>query len=398
MVTIINSSSKLNDFCKQTSDHSYVTIDTEFLRERTYYPKLCLIQLAFPGPDDKKAAIVDVQAPGLNLDPFYELLKDRSIIKVFHAARQDLEIFFSARKIFPRPFFDTQVAAMVCGFGEQVAYETLVRKLAMINLDKSSRFTDWSYRPLSDQQINYAISDVTHLRVVYEELKRMLNDSGREKWVEEELSSLLRAETYESNIEDSWKKIRIKNKNPNFVSIVKALAMFRENHARKKNVPRGRILKDEMILELANIKPNKLKDLKRSRLLHEDSKKGWLGNGIISAFQNIPDLTEADLESLKVSKGKKANIEGLTDLLKVLLKFKSEEFGVAQKLIASNYDLEMLASDQISNLPTLKGWRKKIFGDLAIQLKNGQIGLSVSKGSLKIIKLQPNKEVFNIGK
>ncbi len=387
MVEIISSLKEFEDFCNRASREPYITIDTEFIRDRTYYPKLCLIQIAFRGSNKVNAAIIDAQSSDINLQPLYDLFDNNEVVKVFHAARQDLEIFFSNAQIFPKPFFDTQVAAMVCGFGEQVAYETLVRKLLSVDLDKSSRFTDWSQRPLSEKQINYAISDVTHLRSVYEELKKRLDENGRAKWVEEELSILTNPKTYNWSVDEAWKKIKVRNKNPFFLSFVKTLAMFRETEARSRNIPRNRILKDEMILELAALKPKNGFDLKKSRLLHEDAKRGWLRDGIISAIKNTSKLTASELNELSSSQKRSIHIEGLRELLRVLLKIKSDETGVAQKLIATNHDLDEIACADYNDVSVLKGWRKKIFGDDAMRLKNGEIGLSVAEDGLKIIEL-----------
>ena len=391
MVEIIESIDRFEDFCRRASQKPYVTIDTEFLRERTYYPKLCLIQIAFPGSGSDNASIIDVQSPKINLNPLYNLFKNPDVTKVFHSARQDLEIFFSDSRIFPKPFFDTQIAAMVCGFGEQVAYETLVRKILSIDLDKSSRFTDWSQRPLSEEQINYAICDVTHLRDVYEELKKQLDKTGRVKWVEEELSVLTDPQTYDWSVNDAWKKIKVRNKNPFFLSFVKTLAAFRETEARSRNIPRNRILKDEMILELAALKPKNIFDLKKTRLLRQDAKRGWIRDGILDAIKNNSKLTGVELNDLNKNQKKAINIEGLRDLLRVLLKIKSDETGVAQKLIATSDDLDELVCSNSSKIATLQGWRKKIFGNDAIRLKQGEIALSVTENGLKIIDLKKDK-------
>jgi ribonuclease D len=387
LVNFITSSDTLKKFCTEAAKHSYITVDTEFLRERTYYSKLCLIQIAFPGDNDSDSALIDVLAKGIDLQPIYDLFLNENVLKVFHAARQDLEIFFIENKIFPKPFFDTQIAAMVCGFGEQVGYETLVRKLALITIDKSSRFTNWSQRPLSEHQLNYAIGDVTHLRKVYEELAVMLNENERSEWLDEELATLLDPKTYDNNPINSWKRIKTKNNNLGFLTVVKSLANFRETTAQLRNVPRNRVLRDEMILELASIRPKTLTDLKKSRLLNEDNKKGSTGEGILKAIRKPIPISDDEIEKLKPVDINKIRSNGLPELLRVLLKANSEKWGVAQKLIASSTDLDDLASNENASIPALKGWRKKVFGDDALRLKNGEIALSSDKGNLKIIEL-----------
>ena len=390
MVNFITSSDTLKKFCTEAAKHSYITVDTEFLRERTYYSKLCLIQIAFPGDNDSDSALIDVLAKGIDLQPIYDLFLNENVLKVFHAARQDLEIFFIENKIFPKPFFDTQIAAMVCGFGEQVGYETLVRKLALITIDKSSRFTNWSQRPLSEHQLNYAIGDVTHLRTVYEELAVMLNENERSEWLDEELATLLDPKTYDNNPINSWKRIKTKNNNLGFLTVVKSLANFRETTAQLRNVPRNRVLRDEMILELASIRPKTLLDLKKSRLLNEDNKKGLIGEGILKAIRKPIPISDDEIEKLKPTDINKMRSNGLPELLRVLLKANSEKWGVAQKLIASSNDLDDLASKENVSIPALKGWRKKVFGNDALRLKNGEIALSSDKGNLKIIELRKN--------
>ena len=388
MVNFITSSDSLKKFCTEAAKHSYITVDTEFLRERTYYSKLCLIQMAFPGEGNSNSALIDVLAKNIDLQPVYDLFLNETILKVFHAARQDLEIFFIENAIFPKPFFDTQIAAMVCGFGEQVGYETLVRKLALVTIDKSSRFTNWSHRPLSEHQLNYAIGDVTHLRTVYEELKVMLEENERSEWLDEELASLLDPKTYDNNPVNSWKRIKTKNNNLGFLSLVKSLANFRETTAQARNVPRNRVLRDEMILELASIKPKSFLDLKKSRLLNDENKKGSIGEGILKAIREPIIISEEEIEKFKPTEINKMKSNGLPELLRVLLKSNSEKWGVAQKLIASSGDLDDLASSENYDIPALKGWRKKVFGNDALRLKNGEIALSSDKGNLKIIELQ----------
>ena len=390
LVNLITDTESLRLFCSEASKTDYITVDTEFLRERTYFSKLCLIQVAFQGDAATDCALIDVQSEDIDLTPFYGILKNEKILKVFHAARQDLEIFFLEKNIFPKPFFDTQVAAMVCGFGDQVGYETLVKKLAVVDIDKTSRFTNWSQRPLSKQQLNYAIADVTHLRTVYEELRLMLEENERSEWLEEELAILLDPKTYDNNPRNAWKRIKTKNNNLNFLSFVKSLASFREELAQLRDVPRNRVLRDDMILELASIRPTSLSDLRKSRLLNEENKKGSIGKGILKAVANPILLSDEEMKRYTSSEFKKTKSNGLSELLRVLLKANSEKWGVAQKLIASSSDLDELANQDEPLIPALKGWRRKVFGNDALKLKSGEIALSSKNGNLKIIELRKN--------
>lgn len=273
----------LADFCARAAEHDYVTVDTEFLRERTYYAKLCLVQLAYPGEGEETAVLVDPLAEGMSLAPMLDLFRNPDVVKVFHAARQDLEIFFVEHGVFPEPLFDTQVAAMVCGFGEQVGYETLVRKIARESLDKTSRFTDWSHRPLSKAQKKYALADVTHLRVIYEYLAAAIDKTGRRAWVEEELQGLLDPEIYVVDPDEAWRRVKTRTNSGKFLSTVRALARFRETFAQGRNIPRSRVFKDDALLELASTKPQSVQDLGRSRLLLREARRGEIAEGILAA-------------------------------------------------------------------------------------------------------------------
>ena len=382
----ITKSSELRVFCERAANEKYITIDTEFLRERTYFSKLCLVQLAFPGDENQNAVIIDTLASNLDLSPLYELFKNQNIVKVFHAARQDLEIFYLDSGIFPYPLFDTQIAAMVCGFGDQVAYETLVRQLAKQTLDKSSRFTDWSRRPLTDAQKKYALADVTHLRVIYEILSEKLEKTGRLKWVEEELKNLASPEIYDVNPKNSWRRLKTKSNSRRFLGLVASLAEFRENFAQTKNIPRNRVIKDDALLELASNKPKNLDELSKSRLLLREARKGEVASGLLAAIEkglNIPDL-ELPEKKEKLDKGFVNS--ALSDLLRVLLKSCSESTGVASKLIASAGDLDALAAGDRS-IAALSGWRYEVFGQSALELCDGKIGLSVRGTKVKTFQL-----------
>ncbi len=382
----ITTTDALAAYCATCAKHPYVTIDTEFLRERTYYAQLCLVQVAMPGEGTDGAVLIDTLADGLDLAPLYDLFRDENVVKVFHAARQDLEIFAVEGGVIPKPFFDTQVAAMVCGFGEQVGYETLVRKIAKEQVDKSSRFTDWSRRPLSANQKTYAIGDVTHLRVVYEELARQLKETGREKWVEEELAVLMNPETYIIKPENAWKRLKTRTNSPRFLAVARELAAFREEYAQRKNVPRPRVYKDDALLELAANKPKNSHDLSKSRLLR-DGRRGEIAEGILAAVKRGVECPDEDLPIVPKQREKKQGSEALSDLLRVLLKAKSSGAGVAAKLIATSSDLDRIASEDEPDVPALRGWRLKAFGKDALLLKQGKIALSATADGVKIVTI-----------
>jgi ribonuclease D len=383
----ITTTEALADYCTRAATFPYVTVDTEFLRERTYYSKLCLVQLAVAGDDDDEdAVLVDPLAEGLSLDPLYELFRDEGVVKVFHAARQDLEIFYVDAGIIPSPLFDTQVAAMVCGFGDQAGYETLVRKIAKAQLDKSSRFTDWSRRPLTVAQKKYAIGDVTHLRVIYEYLKGELEKSGRAKWVKEEMSVLTDPDTYVVDPDEAWKRVKTRTNSGRFLAIVRELARFREAYAQSRNIPRSRVYKDDALMELASTKPRDAGDLGRSRLLLREARKGEVAEGILAAVKAGLDCPQDDLPKVEKDGRDKLQVNpALADLLRVLLKARCEETGVAQKLIASAADLDLLAAGK-RDVPALKGWRSEVFGKDALRLCDGELALGVKGQTVKVIE------------
>ena len=382
----ITKSSELKDFCERAANENYITIDTEFLRERTYFSKLCLVQLAIPGNENENAVIVDTLVHDLDLSPLYDLFQNHNIIKVFHAARQDLEIFYLDSGIFPKPLFDTQIAAMVCGFGDQVAYETLVRQLAKQQLDKSSRFTDWSRRPLTDAQKKYALADVTHLRVIYEILSEQLIKTQRIKWVEEELKILISPETYDFDPKNSWRRLKTKSNSRRFLGLAASLAEFREVYAQSKNIPRNRVIKDDALLELASNKPKNIDELCKSRLLLREARKGEIASGLLSAIEKGLNIPDEDLPEKKEKIDKGIANSALSDLLRVLLKSCSESTGVASKLIASAGDLDSLAAGD-RKIAALNGWRFEVFGKSALELCDGKIGLSVQGTKVKTFQL-----------
>lgn len=382
----LTTTEELAAFCLRAAEHPYVTVDTEFLRERTYYSKLCLVQIAYPGGGNGDAVLVDPLVDGFSMEPLYDLFRNEQVVKVFHAARQDLEIFFLQGNVFPQPLFDTQVAAMVCGFGEQVGYETLVRRIAKESVDKTSRFTDWSRRPLTDAQKTYAIGDVTHLRSIYEYLSAELDKSERRKWVEEELKVLTNPGTYLIEPVDAWQRLKTRTTSGKFLAIARELAKFREEFAQNRNVPRNRVYKDDALLELASTKPQSIKDIGRSRLLLREARKGEIAEGILNAVKTGISCDPKNYPAVDKSREKLQVNPALADLLRVLLKTKSEDAGVAQKLIATASELDAIAGG-MRDVAALKGWRNEVFGRDALRLCDGQIALSAKGSNVKIVEL-----------
>ncbi|MCA0906741.1 ribonuclease D [Ruegeria marisrubri] len=382
----LTTTQELADFCKAAEGYPYITVDTEFLRERTYYSKLCLVQLAVPSEDEDSAVLVDPLADGLSLDPLYDLFRNESVVKVFHAARQDLEIFWVEAGVFPKPLFDTQVAAMVCGFGEQVGYETLVRKICKQGVDKTSRFTDWSRRPLTDAQKNYALADVTHLRGIYERLAAELEKTQRSHWVAEELRTLTQPATYDIRPEDAWKRVKTRTNSAKFLAVVRELAQFRESYAQENNVPRNRVFKDDALIELASTKPKTHSDLGGSRLLLREARKGAIAEGILAAVKRGVNCPPDKLPKVDTSRDKLKVNPALADLLRVLLKSKTESSGVAAKLIATSSDLDQIAAGE-RDVPALSGWRFEVFGEDALKLCEGKIALAAKGQSVKVVPL-----------
>ncbi|SDE14087.1 ribonuclease D [Limimaricola pyoseonensis] len=387
----ITTTEDLAAFCERAAKYPYVTVDTEFLRERTYYSKLCLVQIAHPGEDgpdggEGSAVLVDPMVEGLSLAPLYELFRDPGVIKVFHAARQDLEIFQVEAGLIPAPLFDTQVAAMVCGFGEQAGYETLVRKIAKAEIDKSSRFTDWSRRPLSEAQKAYALADVTHLRVIYEWLAGQLQKSGRARWVAEEMAVLNDPATYRVDPETAWMRVKTRSNAPKFLAALRELAKFREAYAQERDVPRSRVFKDDALVELASTRPASEKDLGRSRLLLREARKGEIAEGILAAVDRAAKTPPEKMPKSEKPRDQLQVNPALADLLRVLLKARSEAEGVAPKLIASSADLDMLAAGE-RDVHALYGWRREVFGEEALALCEGRVGLAAKGAQVVTVEL-----------
>ena len=381
----ITTTEDLADYCELAKCQPYVTLDTEFLRERTYWSRLCLIQAALPGAGE--AVLIDpIQGSGMSMEPLYDLFRHHGTVKVFHAARQDLEIFFVEGGVFPKPLFDTQIAAMVCGFGEQVGYETLVKKIARADLDKTSRFTDWSHRPLSEAQKDYALADVTHLRVIYEWLAGQLAKNGRADWVAEELAVLIDPATYTVNPDEAWTRIKTRTTSGRFLAVVKCLARFREVYAQGQNVPRSRVMKDDALLELASTRPTTPEELGRSRLLMREGRKPEIAEGILAAVKAGLEMRPEEMPKIDQPRDQLQVNPALADLLRVLLKAKAESLGVAPRLIAGSTDLDLIAGGE-RELSALKGWRFEAFGEDAVRLCKGEIALSAKGNEVRVIRL-----------
>ena len=381
----ITDTARLAAFCDRLTGADYITIDTEFMRENTYWPILCLVQVA--GPKGAVAAI-DAQAPGLDLTPLYEILADASVLKVFHAARQDLEIFFHRTGSVPAPVFDSQLAAMVCGFGDQISYENLLARTIGVNIDKSSRFTDWSRRPLSAKQLDYAMADVIHLRPVYAKLAKQLETTGRAHWLDEEMAVLTSPDTYRMDPENAWRRIKGRGGGKRTQGILVELAAWREREAQTRDMPRNRILRDEAIGEIAAHAPRTPERLAHTRGLSQKAAEGKLGAAILKA---VEDGIARPEHSLPVRPERPERpppgLGPLTDLLKVLLKLNCEKHNVAARLVASGDDLERIAADDAAEVRALNGWRREIFGEEALALKAGKIGLAADGKKLTVIKL-----------
>lgn len=378
-MTMIRTTSALADFCDRARKHPFVTVDTEFHRETTYWPKLCLVQIAISADD---AVTVDPLAEGIDLAPLYALLADETVLKVFHAARQDIEIFHVFGKVIPTPLFDTQIAGMVCGYGDQVAYDTLVRRICGVQIDKSSRFTDWARRPLNDKQVDYALADVTHLVTVYEAIRAELDRTGRADWVAEEMAVLASPATYETQPEDAWERIKGRVSNRRALLLLQRLAAWREETAQAQNVPRNRILKDDGLLELAHQKPVSADEMDRLRAVSRGFGRSANGRAVLKVIEDALEVPDNALPRLP-SRGDRPQVPAaVLDLLKVLLKACADDMGVAGRLVASAADLERLAADPDGDHAVMHGWRREVFGNAALDLMAGRIGLRLKDGAV----------------
>jgi ribonuclease D len=382
---MIETTADLKAACDIFAKSEFVTVDTEFLRESTFWPQLCLIQIASPDHE----AIVDPLAKGLDLKPFFELMSNTAVTKVFHAARQDLEIVHHLGGIIPHPLFDTQVAAMVCGFGDSVSYDQLVQKITGQHIDKSSRFTDWSHRPLSQKQLDYALADVTHLRDVYLHLKAELAREGRSEWLTDEMAVLETPETYDLHPDDAWTRMKMRVRKPIELAVLQSVTAWREREARSRDVPRGRILKDDAIYEIAQQQPKDVDALGKLRTIPRGWERSSSGAAIVGAVQAALAIPKEELPKLPKAYQPNEGAASAVELLKVLLKLTAEREGVAAKIIANVDDLEKIASEgEKANVAALSGWRRPLFGDVALKLINGGVALKFVDRKIEAVELE----------
>jgi len=373
---VITTTQELADSVAALEKSDFVTVDTEFIRETTFWPELCLIQMAAPGT----TALVDPLAPGIDLKPFFDLMANEAVTKVFHAARQDIEIVFNLGRLIPHPVFDTQVAAMVCGFGDSVSYEQIVQRVSGAQIDKSSRFTDWRARPLSDKQLTYAAADVTHLIEVYQHLKAELEREGRGHWLNEEMAILTNRETYDPHPEDAWKRLKVRLRKPIELAVVQGVAAWREREARERNVPRRRVIKDEVISEIAQQQPRDEAALGKLRTIPKGWERSATAASLLGAINAALAIPKDELPKLPKPAQNPEGSNAAAELLKVLLRLVAEEEGVAPKVLASSDEIDKLAADgENANVPALSGWRREVFGEKALKLVRGEISLKFDK-------------------
>jgi len=377
---LITDQKQFEESCAALKKCEFITVDTEFLREKTYYPKLCLVQVSGP---DKNAFAVDPLAKGIDLTPLFELLENEDVLKVFHAARQDLEIFYHLTSKVVAPFFDTQIAAMVCGFGDSVGYENLVRQITNNSMDKSSQFTDWSHRPLSEKQLKYALGDVTHLCDIYRHLSEKLEKRGRTAWVLQEEEILEDPATYENDPYETWRRIKIRSPKPKSLAILREVAAWREKQARKKNIPKNWVIRDDALSDLAGQSPQTPDQLKKIRGVSADMAAGRTGKALLGCVHSALESPREDWPVPVKRKTLHPSVMAAVDILKMLLKIQSAEHEVAAKLIASQADLELIAQNDAADVPALKGWRREIFGDDALALKNGKLAIGLKNNKIQ---------------
>ena len=385
---IITSSQDLTSACQRLSAHEFVSVDTEFMREQTFWPQLCLIQIASP----EEAMIVDPMAKGIDLQPFWSLMADEAVVKVFHAARQDIEIVFAKTGLVPHPVFDTQVAAMVCGFGESISYVNLVKKVSGADLDKSSRFTDWSRRPLTEKQLHYALADVTHLRDVYRHLKAEIEGAQRSQWLNEEMGILTDPKTYKQHPENAWQRLKLRVKNRKSLAVLMELAAWRERMAQTQDVPRSRILRDEALYDIANQAPTSPEQMSELRTLSEGFSRSARAREIVEAVKRGLARDPKSLPPIRRPHQLTAEATALMELLRVLLKASAARNRVAPRLIAGSDDLERIAIEDEPDIPALKGWRRKLFGEDALRLKRGELALTLNGGEVITIPAPPKSD------
>lgn len=384
-MTIITETTELAAFCGRAAAFPFITVDTEFIREKTYWPVLCLVQVGTPD----EAVAIDALADGIDLEPLFDLLANEDVLKVFHAARQDVEIFVNLAGKVPKPLFDTQIAAMVCGYGDSVGYERLVRDLAKKSIDKTMRFTDWSRRPLGDKQIDYALGDVTHLRKIYTKLADRLEANDRTDWLADEMAILTNTETYLVDPQNAWKRLKTRSRKPRYLAAVQALAAWREQWAQDNNVPRNRVLKDESITEIAAHMPSTADEIMSLRAIKRDRVGNDRAREIVGVLDEVRKLKSADYPEPPAERVDRSENGPSMELLKVLLKLKCDSHKVAQKLIASSGDIEAIAADDNADVRALSGWRRDVFGEDALRLKRGEIALTADGARIKVIEI-PN--------
>lgn len=378
---VVTSTSDLAAVCQRLVAAEFITVDTEFMREQTFWPELCLVQIA----SDAVEAIIDPLASGIDLTPLYELMANPGVTKVFHAARQDIEIMYSKAGLIPAPIFDTQVAASVCGYGDSVSYVNLVKDITGHDIDKSSRFTDWSRRPLTDNQLVYALGDVTHLRPVYRHLKGRLDATGRTSWLTEEMADLTHPETYETRPEDAWKRLKMRTKNRKAFGVLIELAAWRERMAQAQNVPRSRVLRDEALYDIANQMPTTAEQLGGLRTLSDGFSRSQRAKDIIEAVKAGLGRDAKSLPQMNHARPVSAEAGATIELLKVLLKAAAAKHGVAPRLIADADELERIAAEDEPDVLALKGWRRQLFGEDALRLKRGELALTLSRGEVSVL-------------
>jgi ribonuclease D len=382
-MTPITTTEELAEACARMARHPYVTVDTEFLRETTYYPLLCIAQMA--SADD--AVVIDALAPGIDLSPFFALMADEKVVKVFHAARQDVEIVWNLAKTIPHPIFDTQVAAMVLGYGDSISYDQLVQRITGDSLDKSHRFTDWTRRPLSAAQLNYAVSDVTHLRDVYLKLSADLASRNRAEWVDAEMRVLTSPETYRMDPENAWERLKNRVRKPKELAILMEVAAWREREAQSRDVPRGRVVKDDVVVDMAVQAPTTLEQLGHLRSLPKGLERSRWGEALIEAVKRGLARDPHTLPRLERFRSA-PNGTAIVELLKVLLRMTAEKHGVAAKVIATVDELDRIAADDNADVPSMKGWRRELFGEKALALKHGRLALALEKG--RVVSVEQN--------
>ena len=379
-MNLITRNEELAEACARLSGAPYIAVDTEFMREQTFWPRLCLIQIAANGNE----FLIDSLAPGLDLTPFFELMVNERVLKVFHSARQDIEIVHHLARVIPHPIFDTQVAAMVCGFGEAVSYSMLVKRLLNRNLDKTSRFTDWSRRPLSERQLTYALGDVVHLRELYPKLRAQLDKSERASWLSEEMGVLTDPATYQLHPEHAWRRLKMRIKTPKALAVLMELAAWREREAQAQDVPRSRILKDEALYDIASQAPRTPEDLGSLRTLHNGFARSMRGRAVLEAVGRGLDRDPSSIPPIERGEPMPPEAQAVVDLLRVLLKATAGQHGVAPKLIATSDELEEIARSDNTDVPVLRGWRRKLFGEDALALKRGELALVIKDGEVAV--------------